>query len=184
MSKGFTLIEILVALTIFVTIFFVTSGYLIAAISGQRQYLRVQPLVNEGSFFAEYLSRALRPAQRETADPPACLSQTGLYYESASPEVVRFIDRDEKCREISYDSAAKRVFEKISTDNTKDFFGPLQALTSSSLAVENLQFQVSNPPSQTGIPHPRVTFTVELESIGGAAAQAIRLQTTISQREF
>ena len=177
-KDGFTLMEMLVALAVFGVVVGIASGYFVSAISVQRDTLAIRPMVDEISFVAEYMSRALRPAQR--SGDVACLSAAGIYYELISAETVRFIDRDERCREISYESIGRRVLERISTDNSEDFFGSFQPLTSPALDVQNLQFEVP----VSGARHAQVTFSMEVRPLGDAPVQPLRVQTTISQREF
>ncbi|OHA74104.1 MAG: hypothetical protein A2940_00425 [Candidatus Wildermuthbacteria bacterium RIFCSPLOWO2_01_FULL_48_29] len=170
-QRAFTLIEMLVALAVFGIIIGITSGYLVSAISVQRETLAIRPMVDETSFVAEYMSRALRPAQR--SQDASCLSASGLYYEvSPTGDSVTFIDEDERCREMYFEAGAGKIRETID--------GVDGALTSSSLDIQNMEFVLPASAER----HPQVTFSMEVRPREETASRVLRIQTTISQREF
>ena len=163
--------EILVAMSIFLTVVTIASAYFVSAVVAQRQVLVVRPMADEVSFLAEYISRALRPAQKSagTCDVPA-----ESYYELTHGGAgVKFIDRDGRCREIFAEDGFLRETIDGATAN----------LTSSSISVAAAAFEVLDAESGT-IRHPRVTVSLAFEATSGASVYTLQWQTTISQRDF
>ena len=83
MNKGFTIPELLVAMLVFSLVIGGATNLLIAGLAGQRRSLAMQELLDQSSFVAEYMTRAVRQAQKELfvpLPPDACLSTRGLNY--------------------------------------------------------------------------------------------------------
>ena len=79
-ERGFTLVEILVALGIFLLVGGVAFQFLFSSFAAQRTALGRQTLVDQLSFVVEYMSRAVRDAEKDLLDQ--CLtSGTHLNYE-------------------------------------------------------------------------------------------------------
>jgi len=176
LSKGFTIVELLVAVLIFSLVGGATLNLLVSGISSQRNALARQTLIDETSFLAEYVSRALRQARKELSSPLACLSTRGLNYESISPERIKFIARDGQCREIFFESIAGfgTIKERIGT-------GTPAELVSDDLDVEELSFALQGA-NQTDNFQPRATVSFHMKVRG--EKPEIFFQTTISQRSF
>jgi len=187
-EQGFTLVELLVTMFIFVLIGGAVVNLAISGISGQRQALATQEGISQASFLAEYMSRALREAEKDLG--PTCVSQRGLNYEvfdDSSPpdgknERIRFLDERDKCREFLLDLSSNQVKEKISSDNTEANLGTGELLIADNLTIVDFIFNVEGAP-QTDNKQPRVTFLLQMQA-GALPEKRIRLQTTISQRIF
>jgi prepilin-type N-terminal cleavage/methylation domain-containing protein len=173
MKKGFTLLEILIAITVFsiiVTSFLSLFG---SAFTYQRESLSKAYLLNNGSYITGYISRNLRMAKKELGTPATCLSTRGLNYELTSGgQGIKFIDYQESCNEIYLENNVIKV----------DRDGTVENLTPSNITVENLEFSVSGA-SQDDLIQPKVTFTIELNG-QSEPVQTLNFQTTISQRQL
>ena len=66
MKKGYTLIEILVAVSIFTVIISIPTGFLVGSLRAQLKILASQKLLDQTSYLMEYMSRAIRMAQKDT----------------------------------------------------------------------------------------------------------------------
>ena len=62
-NKGYTLIEIMVAVAVFAVVIAAPMGFFVSAIKGQQKALVSQGLTNSISYNLEYISRALRMAK-------------------------------------------------------------------------------------------------------------------------
>jgi len=62
MKKGYTLIEVLVAVSIFTILVAGPTGLFITALRGQRKALATMEIIDDSSYALEYISRALRMA--------------------------------------------------------------------------------------------------------------------------
>jgi len=175
-ERGFTLIELLVAVAIFSLIIGGVVNILSSTFRVQRQSLASQELVGQTSFVAEFMSRALRQAQKELESPVECLSTYGYNYELFDSDTrIRFIDKDGDCREF-YEENGKIKERNISLG------GSVSDLTSDDLNVQILKFYIEGE-EQTNDVQPRVTFYMNIEG-RGTNGPAIQLQSTISQRRY
>lgn len=171
-QSGFTLVETLVAASIFVVVLTIASGYFTSAIVSQRQVLAVRPTVDEVSFLAEYLSRALRPARK--ALDTTCISPAVAYYEvTRGGAGVKFIDSDDRCREIYAEGGILK--ETING-------GAAGNLTSTGIEVTQAAF-VALDSGGGIIRHPRISgaLTIRAKSSSGVS---LHWQTSVSQRDF
>lgn len=193
-SKGFTITELLVSLFIFSLVIIGAGGLLVSGMSVQRRSGSQQELIDQAFYIAEYMSRALRQAQK--AADASCLSQSGRNYEVSSDGEnwfidtsgtwIRFINRNNNlCQQFLLPPAGTQIFEQTSSDSTAANFGAQVALTSNNLQVTVLGFYISGAGQDDNI-QPRATFTMELK---GTAQQvgsqpAVNIQTTVSQRKI
>ena len=172
-EHGFTLVEMLVALVVFVLIGGVAFNLLVSSIAGQRTALANQAVVDQVSSAAEYMSRVIRQAKKDLIDQ--CLTTgTHLNYEiSGGGQTLRLLDKEGICREFSFASGA--IQERKSPDGTAAGFEAAIPLTSNNIVIQGLWFFMQGE-VQTDNLQPRVTFFID--------AQGLQLQTTISQRKF
>ena len=77
-EQGFTIPELLVAVLVFSLVIGAATNLLLSGIAGQRSSLAMQELLDQSSFVAEYMTRALRQAQKDLG--PTCLAARGLNY--------------------------------------------------------------------------------------------------------
>ena len=189
-SKGVTLIEMLVAVTIFTIILGAISGLFISGIRTQRRVLATQELLDQTSYAFEYMGRALRMAKKDLTGN--CLTTAGAKYNYENPggdiSKIRFIKFDhatqtELCQE--YLKEENQLKERKSTDATAaNLPATGTPLTSEKLQVTSLKFNLSGE-SQTDNLQPRVTISSEILGRGAAGEQPkIQIQTTISQRNL
>lgn len=183
---GFTIVELIVTFTIFTLIIGGAFNLLVSGISSQRNLLARGILIDQTSFFVEYMNRALRQAQKDLTGSCLVVVGSGYNYEiGAGGDSITFIDRDDKCRRFLLES--NQIKERIGTDNTVASLGAPEALTSNELEVVDVTFADSIPGgsfSQTDNNQPRITFTLDLRAQGFEpdSQPTIRLQTSISQR--
>jgi len=170
-KRGFSLIEMLVAVTIFSLMIGSTTGLLVSAIRSQAKALSLQKILDETSFVIEYMSRDLRMAKKELNDPPICLSARGLNYDGLSG-TVEFINYQDFCR--AFFGEGNQIIQAR----------PRYPLTSNDVEVTSRKFDLSGK-SQTESPNlqPRVTIALTIKK-AGVAKPEIKIQTTISQRNL
>ena len=182
-SKGLTLIETLVAVTIFAIIVGAISGLFISAIRSQRRVLATQELLDQTSYVLEYMGRALRMAQKDLGG--SCLTTCGAGCNYENPvgvfSVVRFINYDGKCQEFLKDGI--QLKERKSSDGSATNL-PASGIpiTSDKLQINSLKFNLSGE-TQIDLLQPRVTIFLEIEGREAAGSRPkIQTQTSISQR--
>ena len=176
MNKSYTLIEVLVAVSIFTMIIAAPTGFLVGSLKGQQKALASQKLLDNTSYTLEYISRALRMAKKELS-APACLSQNGLNYEiTRGGDGLKFINYKEECQEFFLEGTRL----KESKDGIENY------LTSEDLEITSLKFKLSGE-SQADTDQPRITLFLEIKGGKGQKPELqplIKIQTTISQRNL
>ncbi len=187
MNKSYTLIEVLVAVSIFTIIIAAPTGFLVGSLKGQQKALASQKLLDNASYTLEYISRSLRMAKKELScseiTNPAtcsCLKTQGYGYNYENPNgdvsAIRFINYKEECQEFFLEG--DRL--KESKDGVENY------LTSDDLEITSLKFKLSGE-SQTDADQPRVTLFLEIKGGKGQMPETrplIKIQTTISQRNL
>ena len=182
-QKGVSLIEMLVAVTVFAITVGAISGIFISAIRSQRRILATQELLDQTSYVLEYMGRALRIARKDAAG--SCIT-VGNNYENPSGDTskIKFIairEDGEFCWEFSrqLDGTVYRIQErgKIGTAGETTSF-----LTSNKLQVNSLKFNLSGE-SESDTLQPRVTVFLEVLGRGATGEKPkIQIQTSTSQR--
>jgi len=172
LGKGLTLIEILVAVTVFAITVGIISGLFVSATRAQRRTLAAQELLSQTSYILEYMSRALRMARKELTG--GCLTNTGDNYEIIT-DGIRFIDYNGICTKFFLEN--EQIKKGVGVDTWE--------LTSSQLQVNSLKFNLSGE-TQTDTVQPRVTIYLKIQSkrpVAGSSPK-IQIQTSISQRNL
>jgi len=191
MSRGYSLIEILVAVAIFTIVVAGPTGFFVSSLKGQIKSLASQKLLDNTSYTLEYISRSLRMAKKEIGcldinDPTTCpclkTQGYGFNYENPDGDIsaIRFINYNGECQEFFWDKNDNRLKE------SKNEATPV-ALTSEELEIISLKFNLSGE-SQDDTDQPRVTLFLDLKGGKGQKILELRpeikIQTTISQRNL
>jgi prepilin-type N-terminal cleavage/methylation domain-containing protein len=175
-NKSFTLVEILVAVTIFSVITGIASGLFVSAIRAQRSSLAHQQLLDQTSYVMEYMSRALRMAKKDIDGN--CTGGAKLNYAKTDSKIM-FKNYEDECQEFlqEWDDSNKvyRLKEKKA--------GVENYLTSPGLNV--VSFKVADMGwTQYDTEQPRVTLFLDIQGAGFKPEEKprIKIQTAISQR--
>ena len=165
-KKGFTLLEVLVAVVVFVVVILIASTLFISAIQAQRYNLAYQELLDQTSYVMEYMSRKIRMAKKATDS--ACILE-GSNYESISSDYIKFIDQDGNCIKFLLNSG--QLMEEKNTETAMPLTSPYLTINGFNVAIigDELNRQ------------PRVTLSLE---ITGKEDTSIDIQTSISQRDL
>jgi len=174
-QKGFTLVELIVTITVFLIIFETVIGIFIAGIRQQRISLETQLLsLDQITFSLEFMSRNLRMANKELNQ--GCLSSRGLNYEithnGSGVKFINTLDNDE-CQEFFLENGQLK-YKKGNQDALP--------MTSSKLTVSSLKFNLIGGDQSDEI-QPRLTFVLEFSSKSPNIPKT-KFQTTISQRKL
>ncbi|MCD6233214.1 prepilin-type N-terminal cleavage/methylation domain-containing protein [bacterium] len=177
---GFTLVELLVAMAVFSISASAIVGLFGSAVKIQMSVLERQSILDNISYSLEYMSRALRMAQKDLGGH--CIAKGYNFQQLDGPSSVRFLnyDGDGKCEEFLLKDG--QIMVRKSSDNSKDNLSSPEPLTSSRITVENLIFCLSGEEQGDEL-QPKVTIGAVLQSQKGKT-QEIRVQTTVSQRNL
>jgi prepilin-type N-terminal cleavage/methylation domain-containing protein len=184
-EKGFTLVEMLVAIFIFTLTLGAIVSLFISGVRGQRNALATQRLLDQTSYSLEYMSRALRMALKEGQQDPLlgdCLSQDGLNYEiTRGGSGLKFINHleNDDCQEFFLEGGRLKQRKKIGSAEEMLF------LTSDKLEIVSLKFNLIGE-DPLDIFQPRVTISLDIKGKGltTETMPQIHIQTTISQRNL
>jgi len=181
--RGFTLIEMMIALVIFSLTIVGISGVYITGIRGQRMIISGERSIDQSSYALEYMSRALRMAKKQSIDLPNCLPNTGNNFELLNGgQGIKFINSLEgfDCQRFYLLNGQLMQEKGLLTPSPQ-----VSELTSASLEVTRLAFNVTGG-SETDNLQPRVTVSMVLRLKSARANEdpLVRVQTTISQRNL
>ena len=171
MNKAFTLVEMLVSILIFSIIIGAATGVFVSAIKLQRYSLTHQQLLDQTSYAMEYMSRAIRMAQK---DDDTC-GFSGENYGLVGSDSIEFKTYHGQCWRFFLED------ERLKID--KDGDGPELPydLTSDKFKVETFKVDVSGDEAEK---QPKITIFMEVQGIGVGSQPRLRIQTTISQRNL
>ncbi|TFB07963.1 prepilin-type N-terminal cleavage/methylation domain-containing protein [Candidatus Atribacteria bacterium MT.SAG.1] len=170
---GFTLIEIMVSMTIFLIVMVSVIELFISGISAQKKSLALQTLSDSASYAIEYMSRTIRMAKK---DLTGTYISAGCNFENPEGDLakIRFLNYKKEDQWFILDN--KQIKEK------KDDDIGFTALTSDNFQVNKLYFELSGQ-CQTDDLQSRVTIVMEIQT-KEVEPQTLNIQTTISQRDL
>ena len=207
-NRGFTLIEIIVSMAVFLLVAGMAVSIFISIVTQQRRILSEQQLINQTSYVLEYMSKALRMAGIDD-EFGSCIQDdfggvyaNGIYVltrQDTSGELlykgIRFKDASagDICHEFFLD-VDEGVLKEIKSSggfvniNT----GDAVALTSERIKINSIEFRINGESGLT-LNHyvlgdddtqPRITIFMEVQIPGLPAKTAKKIQTTVSLRNL
>ena len=198
--KGFTLIEIIVVMAVFLFIIGAAIGLFISIIDNQKKILAQQQALSQISYVEEYMSKALRMATTDTSGGCLGTPNAGYIYlltrydsTLAQPQYtgVKFINgTDGNCEEYYWDKKGNGenntgVLEEFSPSKNN---GLPVAITSPNMQIDSVRFYtngtICSGQPKCGVSNadnvqPKITILLK---IAGDIQQSI--QTTVSQRNL
>ena len=175
---GYTLIEALVAFAMFSIILGGALSLIAIAVQSQRRSIGIQDVVGEVSFVGELMTRAVRQGQKNVysqhGPPDECLSQDKLNYEiTHSGEGIKFIDREDDCREFYLDGEVLRDNNLTTALN--------RIITADNVRILAFKFEETGATQADNI-QPSIIFVLEAESKRASSVSRVQVQSTITQR--
>jgi prepilin-type N-terminal cleavage/methylation domain-containing protein len=176
-KSGMTLIEMIVAVSIFTAMIFMTSNVFISVMSGQRRSIAQQNTQENMRYVYEVFGKEIRQAQRSD---DACygLALNRNYNTNASNSILYFRNKAGEC--VSYFVSDGTLMVRRGAR--------LASTTPSFLTISGLHFEVVDnriaPGSEDRV-QPRVTFKMKAEASDSAYGDIdLYMQTTISSRYY
>ncbi len=162
-KNGFTLMELIVAIFVFSTLFSIAGGSFVSALSLQRRALNIKKVEENGRFVLELMARELRVANPITSVDVSCPAG------SSNISFVHPVNGD-----IEYFRTGSEVIRKVQGVDT--------IISNPDVEVYRLTFCISGNTVDDDT-QPRITIILGLKS-GGTMVEAVTidLQTTVSQR--
>lgn len=172
-EEGFTLLEMIVAATIFAIVISIISALFLAGVRGQRSALATQNIIENTRLAIEQMSRQIRVAQRDEVG--SCTGDARTTFNSGGV-ALSFIDSLGRC--TTYQRSGGKI-------QMKQASGLFLDLTSDDIVINSLVFEVSGRSATDGV-QPRVTIFLDAVSSGAKPEDAVKilLQTTSSVRNL
>lgn len=181
-QKGFTLIEIMVAVALFAVVMTISVGALLSLVDANRKAQALNSVMNNLNFALENMSRNMR---------------VGTTYRCSTSQAVPVaIDTPQNCANggvlVAFekfdgdplDPADQVVYRYVDTriEKSSDGGATFIPITASEVVIENMAFYVVGT-TQGDTEQPRIIMTVEGSAgISTRAVTRFSLQSTISQR--
>ena len=177
-SRGFSMVELIVVVAILAIVIFTATDLFVSMVKNQKRTLIQQELLNQTSYVAEYMSRAIRVAKKD--DVGACIPVGTNYEATQDGRGIKFINHSNNdiCQEFVWDAITQRIQESKDGGTTFTF------LSSDSLQVNDFQLQILGDVMGDN-QQPRVTVFMDIQHKGNDPNEPRqKLQTTISQRNL
>ena len=172
--RAYTLIEVVMAIGIFSILIAGPTGFFISSLRSQSRALGLREVIDNTSYFMDYISRALRMARKDDILGVDCLSGTNVNYEITHlGEGIKFRNSKDECQEFYLDGNQLK----------EDKDGNALFLTSDDLDVSMIGFELSGEEQDDPI-QPRITIVLEMTKKDDPDFPKMRIQTTISQRNL
>jgi len=178
MEKGFTLVEILAGIFIFVLVVGTATSLLISAFNAQKRALAIREVIDGASYVIDYMSRAISMAKKDDLEIRgitfSCLpsSYFNYYVENSNQKITFRTYKLNECQSFFLEGG------KIKETRA----GQTNYLTPEGLEVTNLKFFVQGDDQNDNL-QPKVTIFLEIQKKGQPATK-ISLQTTITQKDL
>ncbi len=184
MKKGYTLIELLVGISIFSLIAASVTGFFISALRAQRKILAVREIVDSASYVLDYMANAIRMAKKDDIEirgqTTNCLAGYKVNYQAPiGGSEIRF----RYYNPLTGASECLRFFLESTTYRLKEWRNGIENyLSPNDLEITNLKFIVSGDTSGDTL-QPKVTILLEIQKKNQPDSR-MAIQTTISQRDL
>ena len=202
-NKGFTLIELIVVMAVFLIIIGTAVGIFISIVQHQRRIMSEQELLNQISYVVEYMSKAMRMAK--TAENDDCIPLGYIYFltrpdnNTGFYNGIKFINQSDNnaCQEFYLDyivpdqPSSGFVLKEIKKYSSVDPDDSI-ALTSDKIKINFIKFGINGysgavgetiGASENDDSQPRITISLDVQ-IKGDNQPVKKIQTTVSQRNL
>lgn len=175
-AKGFTLIEILIVVTLFAIVIVPVMGFFSYTVNTQKYGLATEQLLDQASYAMDYMYKLTRMAKKSSASfGMECGADVpdGKNYSAGGSE-LRFIRNRGGARVCQiFGLSAGKVYSAISPDS--------YILTSNNIEITRLTFNVIGDTTNS---QPRVSIILEAQVRNMNPAPKVRLETTVSLRDL
>jgi len=164
LSKGFTLIELIVVMAVFLFIIGAAIGVFVSIIQNQKKILSEQQLLSQISYIEEHMSKALRMAKMEPIDgsDPCLKDYPGYIYLLTRYDTNLALFRGIKFINQSGDSSGNSICQEFFLDTdgilketewVNGVAGAAVALTSPNLQINSVRFSINGSDGSASIPN-------------------------------
>ncbi len=186
MKKGFTLIEVMVSVSIFTMVMLIATGAVFSIVQANEKSHALKSVMTNLDFALESMMRDIRLGSRYACGTSVPLSAT---HDCATGDVIfRFkanhdvggngvFDPNDINDQIEYSlSSGGRIMRKVYDSTTSNL-----AITATEVHVTSLMFYVTGSGVGDG-KQPKVVITIQGYAGSGSLQSTFNIQTTASQR--
>jgi prepilin-type N-terminal cleavage/methylation domain-containing protein len=182
MRRGYTLIELLVAISIFSLVVAGVTGFFVSALRAQRKALASREIIDSASYVLNYMADALRMAKKNNIEIRGITKNCSGIPNNEVNYIITYRGQGIKFRNYKINECQEFFLESASARLKKWREGIENYLTPDDLEIRNLRFFLSGDnPGDTL--QPRVTILLEIQK-RNQPETIISAQTTISQRDL
>lgn len=185
-QKGLSLIEMILAVTIFTFAFLMATTIFQSVVEGQRSAISAQSTQEAMSYAFEIMSKEIRYAQKVNSSECSILLVSNELYTTIDGGQLHFKNKNNECV-IYYEDSGRLKITRCKKDNCAATTVDLE-ITPDEIEISNLNFIVYDNPSPSYLTgeQPKVTFSMDAQMAGGREIhkQPIKIQTTISSRYY
>ncbi len=165
-TRGFTLVEMIVAIFVFSVVMVIATGALVSIIGANRKAQSVKSVMNNIAFSLDSMTRALRVGTDYDCGVSSCASD--------GSESITFTDVDGRQIQYQLDESTHQIERSIDGAN-------FQALTAPEVTVDRMMFYVDGVGSEG---QPRVLVVIGGRAGVGKSETVFNIQTLVSQRSL
>ncbi len=165
-QKGFTLVEMIVAIFVFSVVMVISTGALVSIIGANRKAQSVKSVMNNVAFSLDSMTRALRVGTDYDCGVSLC--------ERDGSNALTFTDVDGRVVQYRLNTSTNQIERDIDG-------GGFQALTAPEVTVDRLMFYVDGVDADG---QPRVLIVVGGRAGVGKSETVFNIQTLVSQRSL
>jgi len=175
-KKGFTLVEVMVVVSVFSVLFTITTGLFSFALKTQRNIRHHQEMTDQLSYAADIIASQIRDAKITPSTVPDCVGGENNYSDEITQgdEGIRFYSRDNLCVEIYRKDTVILVGSPGSEKSIP--------LTPKPIFIEDFKVTIQNP-GMNDLGQARVTFMIRARG-PYPYNQEMTLVRTVSQRNL
>ncbi|MEK7124264.1 MAG: prepilin-type N-terminal cleavage/methylation domain-containing protein [Patescibacteria group bacterium] len=193
-EAGFTLLELVVVLALFVMILDISVSIFISIVKHQRRIFQEQEFLNQASYIEEYISKALRTSLK---DPTGTCIRDGVTaypgyiylltrFTGANYNGIIFLSDSNVCQEFFLDETDGLLKERKNAWTASE---TTQEILSSKFTIENIRFIINgnsilNGASDQDARQPRVTLLMKIKMELDDFFKEKVIQTTVSNRNL
>jgi prepilin-type N-terminal cleavage/methylation domain-containing protein len=181
---GFTLIEMMVAVSIFSIVMLVSTGAIFSMVEANKKARAVQSVMTNLNFALESMSRDIRVGSGYSCESAAgsrvdCLGG-GDYFSFYANRDVNGNGIINAFDTVTYRKVGSRIEKEILTNEGAGGLSVSSPITASEIQVTNMQFYVTG--TGIGEGQPKVTVVIQGYSGTSTTRSDFNIQTTVSQR--
>lgn len=180
LTRGFTLIEVLVSVSIFSIVMLVSTGAVFSIVEANKKAHTLKSVMTNLNFALESMARDIRVGSQFSCNSGNDCPSGGTVF---SFKANRDVDGDNSVNDVvEYSLAGEGIQKEISGGA---YFSAPEKITANEIHITLLKFYViGTEPSPADTKQPKVVITIKGYAGVGNTKSDFNIQTTISQRSI